>query len=117
MIDVKDRIVQYPRRFKLTLVEGTTDVYELTPMPGTIQEEGTPINAELFDNINTDIENINTNLDKLADTIPTPTPANNGQVLGVVNGEYAFIDGGGVSTEANAAGGTTYTIKTLGGGQ
>lgn len=49
--------------------------------------------------------------------IPTPTTANNGQVLGVVNGAYAFIDGGGVTTEANAAGGTTYTIETLRGNQ
>lgn len=55
MIDVKDRIIQYPRRFKLTLVEGETDVYELTPVTGTVQEEGTPINAELFDSISADI--------------------------------------------------------------
>lgn len=56
MKEVTDRVVQYPRRFKLTKVEGTEDEYELTPVPGTVQEAGTPINKELFDSIKTDIE-------------------------------------------------------------
>lgn len=57
MKEVTDRVVQYPRRFKLTKVVGTEDEYELTPVPGTVQEAGTPINKELFDSIKTDIEN------------------------------------------------------------
>lgn len=39
-----DRNVQYPSRYKLTLVEGTSDVYELTPVPGEVSAEGTILN-------------------------------------------------------------------------
>lgn len=39
-----DRNVQYPSRYKLTLVEGTSDVYELTPAPGEVAAEGTILN-------------------------------------------------------------------------
>lgn len=54
---MKDRNVQYPNRYQLVKVEGTDDIYDLTPAPGTIVEEGTIINksallkdetAELF---------------------------------------------------------------------
>lgn len=51
MISVKNRIVQYPLRYRLTLVSGTTDVYDLTPVTGTITEVGTPINKALFDSL------------------------------------------------------------------
>lgn len=39
-----DRNVQYPTRYKLTKVEGTDNIYDLTPAPGTITAEGTMIN-------------------------------------------------------------------------
>lgn len=39
-----DRNVQFPNRYKLTKVAGTDDIYDLTPAPGTITEEGTMIN-------------------------------------------------------------------------
>jgi hypothetical protein len=39
-----DRIVQYPGRYKLTLVAGTTDTYDLEAVPGTITATGTPYN-------------------------------------------------------------------------
>ena len=39
-----DRNVQYPTRYHLTKVDGTDDIYELTPAPGTVTEEGTLIN-------------------------------------------------------------------------
>lgn len=42
--DVKDRIIQYPRRYQLTPVGGTDDTYDLVPITGTITEEGTKIN-------------------------------------------------------------------------
>jgi len=42
--DVKDRVIQYPGRYKLTLVEGTTDTYDLEAVPGTITETGTAVN-------------------------------------------------------------------------
>lgn len=39
---MKDRIVQYPNRFKLTQVSG--DIYDLTPEPGIVTEEGDDLN-------------------------------------------------------------------------
>lgn len=39
-----DRNVQYPQRYQLQKVEGTDDIYDLIPAPGTITEEGTIIN-------------------------------------------------------------------------
>lgn len=39
-----DRNVQFPNRYQLTKVAGTDDIYDLTPAPGTITEEGTSIN-------------------------------------------------------------------------
>lgn len=39
---MKDRIVQYPNRYKLTQVSG--DIYDLTPEPGVVTEPGTPLN-------------------------------------------------------------------------
>lgn len=37
-----DRSVEYPSRYQLTLVSGTT--YDLTAVPGTITAEGTALN-------------------------------------------------------------------------
>lgn len=48
MIDIKDRIVQYPSRYKLLPVGGTTDTYDLSPVQGTITELGTDVNRALF---------------------------------------------------------------------
>lgn len=39
-----DRNVQYPNRYKLEKVAGTDDIYDLTPAPGTVTEEGTLVN-------------------------------------------------------------------------
>lgn len=39
---VKDRVVQYPGRYNLVPVSGTT--YDLVPVPGTVTESGTQIN-------------------------------------------------------------------------
>lgn len=41
---MKDRVVQYPSRYQLVLVAGTTDIYDLVSVPGTVTEEGTPLN-------------------------------------------------------------------------
>lgn len=41
-----DRNVQFPNRYQLTKVAGTDDIYDLTPAPGTITEEGTMINKQ-----------------------------------------------------------------------
>lgn len=39
---MKDRIVQYPNRYKLTPVSG--DIYDITPEPGIVTEPGTDLN-------------------------------------------------------------------------
>lgn len=41
---MKDRIVEYPNRYKLIAVAGQDGVYDLEAVPGTITETGTPIN-------------------------------------------------------------------------
>ena len=41
---MKDRSVQYPKRYRLTKIPGTDDIYDLDPAPGEITEEGTLIN-------------------------------------------------------------------------
>lgn len=48
---VKDRVVQYPHRYKLTKVDGTDDVYDLERVPGTVSDEGTAVNRQLFNSI------------------------------------------------------------------
>lgn len=48
---VKDRVVQHPHRYKLTKVAGTDDVYDLERVPGTVSEEGTAVNRQLFNSI------------------------------------------------------------------
>ncbi len=37
-----DRVVQYPNRYKLTLVSGS--IYDIEPEPGTVTKQGTPLN-------------------------------------------------------------------------
>lgn len=40
---ITDRVVQYPRRYNMTLVSGNT--YDLTPVTGTVSAEGTAVNT------------------------------------------------------------------------
>ena len=49
--DIVNRNVAQPSRVQLTRAEGVTDanVYDVVPIPGTIQAEGTKINETLFD--------------------------------------------------------------------
>lgn len=58
MKEVVDRIVQYPNRYKLTDVSTGQELgtYDFTEVPGTVQQVGTEINAELFNSIEQDIE-------------------------------------------------------------
>lgn len=90
---VVDRIVQYANRYKLTNAEtgevlGTYDFEEVT---GTVQEEGTEINKELFDSIQADLNN---KLDKV--TTPHVTSRAyivdaNGTTQGVLDIQVADI--------------------------
>lgn len=54
--NVKDRVVQYPRRYQM--VEVQPGIFDLIPMPGTITEPGTPINKAFLQPIEEAIEDI-----------------------------------------------------------
>ncbi len=41
---MRDRVVQFPHRYQLVPVDGEMNVYDFVPVPGTVTEEGTPIN-------------------------------------------------------------------------
>lgn len=41
---MRDRNVQYANHYRMTKVAGTDDIFELTPAPGVVEEEGTLIN-------------------------------------------------------------------------
>ena len=51
MIDVKDRIIQFPGRYQLVQVVGQEGVYDMVPVTGTVTEEGTGFNRVLVSNI------------------------------------------------------------------
>lgn len=38
---MKDRNVQFPNRFEIVPVPGTTNIFDVTPAPGAVYEEGT----------------------------------------------------------------------------
>lgn len=48
---VVDRDVEHPNRIQLVPVAGTTDTFDVVPVPGSIVNAGTSINKTLFDNI------------------------------------------------------------------
>lgn len=55
MLDVKDRVTQYSDLYKLVPVDPSQNLYQLVQVPGTVTEEGTPINRGLFESIRTDL--------------------------------------------------------------
>ena len=65
MLDVKDRIVQYPNRYKLTNVSTGAELgtFDFTEETGTVAEAGTPIDAELFDSIRQDLARVEVQVD------------------------------------------------------
>lgn len=50
-----DRVVQYPGRVKMSPVSGQSDTYDVERAEGTVTEEGTPFNADAFNEIAQDI--------------------------------------------------------------
>lgn len=71
MKEVVDRIVQYPNRYKLTDVS-TSEVlgtYDFVEAPGTVQQVGTEINAELFDSIEQDLARVDVQVDDGSHTV------------------------------------------------
>lgn len=57
--DIKDRVVQFPRRYQL--VEVSSGTYDLIPVPGTVIEAGTPINKELLQRYEDGLHELNEN--------------------------------------------------------
>jgi phage-related tail fiber protein len=55
--NVKDRVVQYPRRYQL--VEVSQGIYDLVPVTGTVIEEGTAINKAYLQPIEDALEEFN----------------------------------------------------------
>lgn len=62
----KDRVVQYPQRFKMVPVAGTTDQFDFVPVPGEVAEIGTPVNSALLDYLGNTIQGI-----PISDVAPT----------------------------------------------
>lgn len=46
-----DRVVQYPGRVVMTPVSGEANTYDMSRAEGTVTEEGTPFNADAFNEI------------------------------------------------------------------
>lgn len=44
VLKIRDRQVQYPNRFRLSPVSGQENVYDITPVPGTVTQAGTALN-------------------------------------------------------------------------
>ncbi len=69
--NVKDRVVQYPRRYRLVPVTGQEDTYDLSPVTGTVTEPGTPINKAYLQPIEDAISGIESGVT----TVPKATNA------------------------------------------
>lgn len=62
---MRDRVVQHPNRYKLTPVSG--DVYDLTPEPGIVTEEGTDLNKANLLSDSTELKILNATNDATVD--------------------------------------------------
>lgn len=60
---VTDRVVQYPNRYTLTNVSGTT--YDIVAAPGTVTAAGTAVNTSLLQPIEDDLFSYSTKIDAL----------------------------------------------------
>lgn len=52
----KDRLVEYPRRIRLKRSDGSTEIVDYEPIPGVIEEVGTPVNAQNMNKIEDTLE-------------------------------------------------------------
>ena len=119
---IKDRIVEFAHRYKMTLVDGTTDTYDLEPVTGVVTEAGTTINKTFLEPIEdtfadhdsriSGIENGNTVVPN-ADTATTldgltPTIAELNHVDGVTSPIQTQLNGKAPTNHAST--GTSYGI-------
>ncbi|MEG0899507.1 MAG: hypothetical protein RSF40_07355 [Oscillospiraceae bacterium] len=72
-LNFKDRAAEYLHRVKLSAVAGATDTFDVTPVFGTVTEQGTPLNAQTFNelqnNINNELVSITNNATNLKNQI------------------------------------------------
>lgn len=99
--DVKDRVVQYPRRYKL--VEVSDGIYDLIPVTGIVTEEGTPINKAY-------LQPIEDGLDNALEILPEKAPkshASSGTTYGLgTTGNYGHVKTINNLTQASHVDGT-----------
>ena len=113
--DVKDRVVQYPRRYQL--VEVQPGIFDLIPVTGTVTEEGTPINKAYLQPIE---DGLDVALEKTGDgkdVIVTFTEAaieahiTSGEKLSVMFGKILKMFKG-KAPNSHTSSGTTYGVGT-----
>ena len=51
VIHGSNRVIEHPNRYKQTLVTGTTDTYDLTPVTGEVISTGTPYSKNILDKV------------------------------------------------------------------
>ncbi|WP_300384730.1 hypothetical protein [Clostridium sp.] len=103
----KDRTVQNPRNY--TITNNPDGTITLTPTPGTVTEQGTPITATVMNNIEKGIVDLDVKMaEKVHEKKLTYTSPNANTILNYTFGAYLFND-----LDLNA----TYliNIKILGG--
>lgn len=53
-----DHIVEYPNRFKIKKSDGTEEIVDITPEPGAIIQQGTPVSAENLNKVENQLEKL-----------------------------------------------------------
>lgn len=69
MLEYADREVEFPNRFKLVPVNGTTDTFDLVPVPGQVTKEGRALNKEFFDSIKSEIGTVKNDIKTTIDEV------------------------------------------------
>lgn len=68
VINLQNRVVEYPNRYKLTQVAGTNDTYDLERQPGEITEVGTPYARNIINKIDNVLSYLKLNLTQEEET-------------------------------------------------
>ena len=118
-INFKDLAASYINRYKLTQVSGTTDTYDISPVRGTVTEQGTPVRAKEMNDLQDNVEAaINAIWQKIypVGAIYISTSSTNPQTL--FGGTWESIQGrfllgvGGGYTAGSTGGEATHTLTS-----
>lgn len=113
--DIKDRVVQYPRRYQL--VEVQPGIFDLIPVTGTVTEEGTPVNKELLqryeDGLDAALEKTGDGKDVIVTFTEAATEAHiaSGEKLSIMFGKILKMFKG-KAPNSHASSATTYGVGT-----